>query len=151
MKKNYIKLLIIVILMLVAIFVNAFMSGVTLENSVYYIGFWFVVLAILKFAVGIAKSKPIHKTDVLQITFIYSVTFIIFTYVLGFFVGFVRSPYSLSLMAIAENTIPLLLLIVIQELVRYVIIDKGKGCIPVVILTIIAFIALLMAGLRCSM
>jgi signal peptidase I len=44
-------------------------------------------------------------------------------------------------MGIVENALPVMLLIIIQELVRYVLIDKGKKCIPVVILTIIAFIA----------
>jgi len=141
MKKNYIKLLIIVPLIFIAVLVNAFISGVTFESSVYYIGFWFLILLILKLTVGIAKSKPAYKTDILQIVFIYSITFLLLTYILGFFIGFVRSPYSLSLMGVIQNTIPILFLIVIQELVRYVIIDKGKQCIPVIVLVIITFIA----------
>lgn len=140
MKKNYIKLLIIEILMLLIVVFNTFISNVFTATSISVIltfGITFLGLILL---VGFEKNKSLFQIDILQIIFIFSVTYIVLTYIFGFFFGFSRSPYSLELFKILKNLFPAAIIILLQELIRYIIISKGKGNKLVVALLILVFI-----------
>jgi signal peptidase len=79
---------------------------------------------ILRF--GYAKNKHLYKIDTVQIVFIYTVVYLMLTYLLGIVIGFVRTPYSLEFIRIIQNIFPVIVVIILQELVRYAVITKGK-------------------------
>ena len=81
----------------------------------------------LIFALGFEKDKSLYRIDTIQLTIIYTVVFIIASYLFGLIVGFARTPYNLSLIGIVKNVVPFITLIILQELVRYEIISKSKG------------------------
>lgn len=141
MKKNYIKLLIIEIIMLLIICFNTFISSIFTATNIYYILFWIITFVILLLLLGFEKDKHLYKTDILQIIFIYSAIYLIATYIFGFFFGFVKSPYSLLPLKIIKNIIPVFLIIIFQELVRYNIIAKGKNNKKIIVLLTLIFIA----------
>ena len=139
MKRNHLKLIIVEILMLLMLGYNTFISGNVSTTDTICLVAWGSILLILILLMGFAKDKGLHKIDVLQITFIYTGIYFLATYVFGFFFGFVKSPYSLS--KVLENIFPVLLFIILQELVRYAIISKGKQNKLVVCFLILFFIA----------
>lgn len=139
MKRNHLKLIIIEILMLLMLGYNTFISGKVSTTDTLCLTAWGSVLLILILLMGFAKDKHLYKIDVLQITFIYTGIYFLSIYVFGFFFGFVKSPYSLS--KVFENMLPVLILIILQELVRYAITSKGKQNKYVIGLLILFFIA----------
>jgi signal peptidase I, archaeal type len=140
MKKNYINLVIIEIIMLLIISFNTFISSIFTTTNILYIMFWILLFIAITICVGFAKDKYLYKIDILQIVFIYSTIYLLATYIFGFFFGFVRSPYNLSFLKIIQNIIPILLVIVFQELVRHNILAKGKEKKAIIISIVLIFI-----------
>ena len=62
------------------------------------------------------------------------------TYFLGLFSGFVKSSYSLSFINIIKNTFPVIALILISELMRYVLFNKTKRNLPCLIIGCLLFV-----------
>ncbi len=56
--------------------------------------------------------------------FIYVMVYHILTYIVGIFIGFVRTIYDLSFLTIIENVSPILIVIIIMEVTRYSIAKK---------------------------
>lgn len=140
MKKNYIKLIIIEIIMLLTLCFNTFISSIFTATNISYILLWVLTFLILITSMGLAKDKHLYKIDILQIVFIYSTIYLLATYIFGFFFGFVRSPYSLEIIKIIKNILPIITIIIFQELIRYNIISKGKEKKFIIILSILIFL-----------
>lgn len=115
--------------MLLVMFFNSFVLDIFSQN-LYNILFWLATLILTVFLVGFEKDKHLNKVDVMQTIFIVSILYLIATYIFGFFFGYVKSIYNLSLTSILSNIIPVLILIIIQELVRYDIVTKTKKAMP---------------------
>ena len=126
MKRNYIILLSLEIIFLLLLLFNIFISSIFTYTNMNYILLWGISLVALTAILGFEKDKHLYKLDVLQLVFIYTVTYLIFTYVLGLFFGFMKSPYSSDFVNIVKNIFPVLLVLICQELVRYIIIAKSK-------------------------
>ena len=126
---RYIKLISIEVFMLLVMFFNSFVLDIFSQN-LYNILFWLATLILTVFLVGFEKDKHLNKVDVMQTIFIVSILYLIATYIFGFFFGYVKSIYNLSLTSILSNIIPVLILIIIQELVRYDIVTKTKKAMP---------------------
>lgn len=126
MKKGYLKLIIFQILMILIILFSSFVLNI-LDNNIKKIVFWLLILITLKILSGLEKDKSLNKTDILLEVFIFSFIYVLLEYVLGFFLGFVKNPYNLQFLSIIKNITPVLVLIILEELSRYIIISKGKG------------------------
>jgi len=111
-----------------------------IDSNIRRILFWLVSFISLKIISGFEKDKYIYKTDLLMEVFVFTFIYIILEYVLGLFLGFVMSPYSLKIITIIKNISPVLILIVLEELTRYIFITKGKNNIYIYILSCIIFI-----------
>lgn len=141
MKKSYKKIIVIEIIAILFIFFGNFvLYNYILKNNIYYIIFWLILFTILKLSLGLEKNKNINRTNIFLEVFIYSFIYILFEYLLGIFIGFIKSPYSLNLLDIIKNILPLLLLIILEELSRNIIISKGRKNIIIIILNIMLFI-----------
>jgi signal peptidase len=138
MKKSYLKLIMLEIFIIIIMLFNSFVLNILGSNTNKII-FWFLTFIILKFTVGLEKDKSISKTDMLLEVFIYTFVYLFFEYFLGLFVGFIRSPYNLGIISIIKNIFPVLIIIILEELSRYIILSKGKKNNLIIILSVILF------------
>ena len=123
MKKGYLKLLIFELVMLLVVIYSAFNN---ISNTVYTV-FLFVIFMLLYLFVGFEKENTIHRLDVIRKVFVYTVLYLMIIYIVGFVIGFVRNPYSLELIKMINNILPLLIIIILEELIRYNIAHKSEG------------------------
>lgn len=128
------------LMFLVLLFFGIFFN-ITSQTNFFYIGFWLLSAIIMYFNIGFEKEKSINKIDIMQVIFIYSFIYLIAIYLFGFFFGFVKSPYSMNIIKIIANIIPVLSILVMQELIRYMVVIKSDKRIKPIILLIIVFVA----------
>lgn len=140
MKKGYVKVLILEILLLITLLFNSFVFKI----ASYYLtaAILFITLLLMIFLVGYEKDKYRYKTDVFLNILIFLLFYYLITYFLGFFTGFIKTGYSLRLLMIIKNTFPVILLIVVSELLRYEFLSKVKENKYLIILTFLIFVML---------
>ena len=134
MKRNHLHLLVMSIIMFVLMLFGVLQTDIfrTTVNilgisiNIYYLLFWLIATTILILRFGLEKDKHLYKTDVLQIIFIFTVAFLIITYLVGLITGFTMTPYNLAFLKIIENITPVIIVIVCQELIRYIVVKKGN-------------------------
>lgn len=121
MKKSYKKVIIIQAIIFIALWLNSINN--VMKNNIIYGIYLFLLLGLSYMLLGYEKEEKVKKLDVLRIVFVYSSIFLMAIYFLGLLVGFVRNPYNLD--KFWNNiTIPFII-IVIEELIRYIIIKKS--------------------------
>ena len=135
MKKTYIKLYIVEFIMLLAIILNNFV----LNNDGKIIMFLALMFGSLLYLVGFEKDKHLNKTDIIQIIVIYSVTYLVITYIIGFFIGYLKNAYNLDFMSIIKNISPVVIIMLLEELIRYIILSKAGRNYKIIILSFIIF------------
>ena len=142
MKRNHFKLLLIGITMIILAIVNIFVSGMTLftESNLFFILFNTFILGAILFFMGLEKNRSAFSKDVLQIVFIYVVLYLITIYLLGLFFGFVMNPYDLAMMSIITNMGPLVIIVILQELIRYSYASKARDNYKLLLFITLIFI-----------
>jgi signal peptidase I len=140
MKKSYIKVLILEITILILSIAFFLFFSKTLIINKYLIIAWSLVILFFQILVGIESDRSQNKIDTLQIVFAYTFVYYIFIYLLGLYVGFTRTPYNLSFISIMKNIIPLIIIIILQEIFRFNTIVKCKDNKLIMQLLIILFI-----------
>lgn len=138
MKKGYNKILILEIVLLVVLLFNSFVFKIANLYEISAIILPFLILMVILF--GIDKDNFRYKKDVLINVITILLTYYLITYFLGFFSGFIKNSYSLSILNIFKNTFPVILLIIISELIRYVIFNKTKGNVPCMLFGYLLFV-----------
>jgi len=129
-------LLIVEILVILLGFIAIFILDIFRASELNYVIFWFFVTTCLVVKFGFNKDKHLYKVDIIQTIFIFTLVYIMATYLLGFVTGFVENPRSMALLTIKLNLLPVLALIVLQEISRYVVITKGNK-INIILITIV--------------
>src|SRR5574344_1863004 len=121
MKKSYLKLILIELITIILLLVNLFKFDI--NNYYYLIVYFIVIFGILYLSLGYEKDKYRFKKDIILNLLIYSIGYLLLTYIAGVFTGFVRNGSWLS---ITSDLLPYFLLIIVSEFVRYEIIKKGE-------------------------
>lgn len=122
MKKSYKILLLVEILSIMIIFVLISLSA----NFYYIIGILtFETIALIKYF-GLEREDNRQKNDSLLTVAITVLAYYITIYILGLYVGFVTNSHILNFKYILINTLPVLILIFISEILRYEFITKGR-------------------------
>jgi signal peptidase len=109
-------------------------------NNIVLIMAWSLAILLLHILTSLEPDRSSNKIDTIQIVFVYTFVYFIMLYVIGIFVGFTRNPYSLNLIDIAKNIIPLIIIIILEEFFRFNIIVKGKDNKIILVTMIILFI-----------
>ena len=122
---RYIRLFCIELCMVIAIIFNSFVLNI-FEKNIYVDIFWLAMLILTIVLIGFEKDKHLNKSDTMQTIFIVSIFYMILTYICGFFLGYVRTIYNLKFPVILYNSVPILIMIILQELLRYDIVTKMK-------------------------
>lgn len=138
MKKGFNKILILEIILLVCLLFNSFVFKIANMYVISGIMLPFLILMII--LQGFEKDNYRYKKDVLLNIIIFLLMYYFITYFLGLFSGFVKSSYSLSFINIIKNTFPVIALILISELMRYVLFNKTKRNLPCLIIGCLLFV-----------
>src|SRR5574344_164281 len=124
MRSNDKKIIFILILLIGLALFNNFIYNLFSVNNINYIVLWLIFLVLSIFLLGFPKDKSLHKVDIIQIVIIYSLCYLIFTYLLGLIFCYGKSPYSLEFSKIILNITPVIIIIILQELFRYLLVTK---------------------------
>ena len=125
MKKSYLKLLIFDILLLVFLVLSSFILNI-LRNYYYMDIFLIGLLIAFKFIFGFEKDRHRFVKDIIiNILIIYLVSFILY-YILGIFIGFVRTENYLTFNGIKNLILPYMAMIILKEFLRYQMINKSE-------------------------
>lgn len=138
MKKGFNKILILEIILLIFLLFNSFVFKIASMYVISGIMLPFLILMIV--LCGFEKDNYRYKKDVLLNIIIFLLMYYFITYFLGLFSGFVKSSYSLSFINIIKNTFPVIALILISELMRYVLFNKTKRNLPCLIIGCLLFV-----------
>ncbi len=86
------------------------------------------------------KEKILDKKSIIKNTLIYTISYLILIYGMGIFTGYIKTSYSLTLVGIIKNIFPVIILILIEELLRYHICKKAENKKIIIILSILSFV-----------
>ncbi len=137
MKLSVKKILILEMISIIILLLNAFVKNVMDEWTINI--FLIIVFGLSVFLLGFEKNKIVDKKKVLVMIILYSVSILVVLYGIGMFLGFVKSPYSSNLIVMGANILPVSIMIVLSELLRYNILKKSNGKKLIFLLSILMF------------
>src|SRR5574344_1533461 len=141
MKKSYLKVLILEILMLISIITCFILMTKNTINNIVLVIVWSLIIFVFHFLVGIESDRSQNKIDTIQIIFVYVFIYYIIIYIMGLFVGFTRNPYSLDIISVLKNILPIVIIIIMQEIFRFNVIVKCKNNKIIMHIMIMIFIS----------
>lgn len=124
MKKGDKKTLVILTIILFVLLFDFFILKKLDKYSIcIFIAF---LIVISYYLIGFRKIKSRYDKDIILTIFIYGFMYYIITYLSGLIIGFTRNVYSLNILSILKNIIPLILSITLTEFLRYIINSQIK-------------------------
>ena len=140
MKKGYKKLLIFEIIVFIILILNSFIWNI-LDN---YIKIIFLIILIITFKkiFGIEKDKHRYTKDIIFDIIIFLLIFFLLYYLSGILIGFAKTGNYYNLNGIIKFIIPVTIIILLKEYLRYSVIMKSEGSKLLIVLTCILFILL---------
>ncbi|HPZ24171.1 MAG TPA: signal peptidase I [Bacilli bacterium] len=134
-KKIYLAEVILLgfILLLKFVLVGSMLKYYQLINALFWIIYTLVVVKVF----GLQKGNKSLNETISQVTIIFILVFILLTYLSGLFFGFLKNPYSLAPVNIILNIYSPVIMVVCEEIVRFVVARKcimGK-ITPLIVLT----------------
>lgn len=126
------------IIMYQTIILKSFRGNSTIIEAVFFMAIAIIGILITKFP----KDKSYYKSNTIRIVIITLLAQVLFIYGLGLIVGFGRLPFSHKPLAMVYTLVPLIMIIIGQEIIRYLVCRHSAGKLrPIIILTIL-YIAL---------
>ena len=136
MKKGLDKIIILEIFLLIFLLFNSFVFKIA--NTYVIAGILGIFLIITFVLLGFERNNYRNKKDALLIVIISLLSYYFITYFLGAFFSFYKTAYSLTPINIIKNTFPVILLIAVSEILRYIILNKSReDKISIILCTII--------------
>ena len=141
MKKSYLKLMIFDIALAIFLILNSFILNI-LRNYLYMDIFLVALLIIFKFVFGFEKDRHRFIKDIIvNMLIIYLTSFILY-YILGIFIGFVRTDNYLTFNGFKNLIFPYTAMIILKEYLRYQMSNKAEGSKILTIAICVLFILL---------
>lgn len=134
--KGYKKLLYIILIMSIILIINSFMQ---IFNLITYSLFLLFSFFIVKKLMGFEKDNFPDRKEIITILVISVFLFYAITYSAVFFWGILENRIVFTFSLLLNIIIPLFLIIILTELLRFIIIRKGRGYKSIWILAIILF------------
>lgn len=108
------------------------------KNDYWYSFFWIIMVSYLIIRCGFPKDKNYLKGNTIRIAIISIFSYFLITYSLGLITGFSNNIFNLKILNIIKNIFFPLVIIIFQELIRYIYAKKCQYDIkPYIFLTII--------------
>ena len=140
MKKGYKKILLFQIILFLALIFNSFVSSILTNYNM--ILFLIIALVMFKLLFGFEKDRHRYVKDVIFEVVIFLMIYFILFYLLGIIIGFARTNNYLSFTGFKDFIIPLVLLIISKEYLRYMMLTKSEGSKLLNTTTVILFVLL---------
>ena len=139
MKRGLIKLIILESVALSVLLFNIlFRKFIDEYQIVVFMG---IIFGISVWICGFEREKVLYRKKVMTLVLFYTFAFLVFMYGLGLFIGYAKSPYSAAPIQVIKNLIPVLMLVFIDEMLRYNVLKKGGHSKILFVLSIILFTA----------
>lgn len=136
--KSKIYLFEIIILFIILLFEYVIYMNIDYINLFIVIFFPLITFIMYK-SLGFPLPNKRIKKIITQITLILILIFLIVSNLSGLVVGFSKNPIIVNAKTIFQNTYSLIILIICEELIRYIIVKKkyGHNNFPLIIITIL--------------
>ena len=139
MKTSSKKILLLEFIIIFFMTLNFFIPNVF--TPYLYVVFLGIIFALAYILLGIDKKDNINNKELFKNVLIVIISYFLITYLLGLKIGFVRTIFNgLSSTNINRNIIPLIFIIILSELLRYIFITKSNKNKYLTILSCISFI-----------
>ena len=139
MKRSYKKLIIFDVILAIILILNSFILSI-LRNYLYMAIFLAGVLILFRLIFGFEKDRHRYIKDIMvNILIIYMTSFIIY-YILGIFIGFIRTDNYFTWFGIKTFILPYVSMIIIKEYLRSQMLNKVEKSKILTIFTCIIFI-----------
>ncbi len=141
MKKSYRNLIIFDTALVIIAILSSLILNI-LKNFLYMDIFLLILLIIFKYAFGFEKDNHRYIKDIMvNFLIIYLASFIVY-YIIGIFIGFVRTDNFLNWYGISNFLVPMAIMIILKEYLRAQILTKCEKSKLLTVYTCIAFIVL---------
>lgn len=138
MKRSQKIIIILLSIMSLVLLINSFLTKIFASRYSICL-FIFIILITAYLLLGMEKEKSRYNKDIILSIIIYISIYYITTYLLGLFIGFDKNVYNLNILFIFKTIVPIILLISLSELLRYIINSKIKDNYILLGLSIFAF------------
>jgi signal peptidase I, archaeal type len=135
MKKGYIKLLIISLILILSISTWIILGGIS--SNLAYIFFLVGAFTVSILILGIEKANYNSKKEIIIMTIAIAIMYLIFTYAIGLIIGFYKNSYNLEFLNILKLITPIICIIILEELLRYNLVKKGNRYKSILFLSVI--------------
>ena len=137
MKRSQIIVIGLLTFMLFALLFNSFITKIFSRYSICV--FIFLLDVIAYFLLGFEKNKSRYNKDIILSLIIYITIYYISIYLFGLFIGFIKNVYNFDFVSIINNIVPVIILIFVSEILRYIINSKIKDSYLLLGLSLIVF------------
>lgn len=137
MKRSQIIVIGLLTFMLFALLFNSFITKIFSRYSICV--FIFLLDVIAYFLLGFEKNKSRYNKDIILSLIIYITIYYISIYLFGLFIGFSKNVYNFDFISIVKNIVPVIILIFVSEILRYIINSKIKDSYLLLGLSLIVF------------
>lgn len=140
MKKSYIKMLIFQSAMLIVLILNSFVTNLLKGYNVVF----FLLLSIVLFKIffGLGRDRHRYTKDVILDLVIFLLAFFMLYYLFGLVIGFARIDNYYTFLGFKTFVIPVTLVIILKEFLRYFMLERVHGSKILIIVTYIIFLFL---------
>ena len=138
MKRGYKKLLIFEIIVFAILLINSFVSNIL--GTYRTVAFLLITIGLFKVFFGFERDRHRYIKDVMIEIFIFLLIFFILFYLLGIYIGFARIENYLNFYGIKTFILPVILITILKEFLRYQMVSKSDGNFILTCMTCILFI-----------
>ena len=138
MKKGYKRLLYFETILLVILLLDSFVVNILSRYNM--IIFLIITLIAFKLLFGFEKDRNRYYKDIIIEVIIFLLIFFLLYYLFGIIIGFYKPDNYYSLYGITNFIIPIILLIILKEILRYMMLKKSEGSRLLYIMSCILFI-----------
>lgn len=135
-KVRIIYLLELILLIFIIIFKIIVLNKFCDYSLVLNVAFWIVFTIVTYLLCGFPRDKAYLKSSSIRIVIIILLVYFLFSYLLGFFLGFTYNSVSENLIDTGRKVIPIIIYYGLMEVTRYMILRKGANKTQIIILTL---------------
>lgn len=148
MKKNIkIVYLIEVLILFFVIILGLYIKGP--DTNTIIMTFFGILCLISLLLLHFPRDKSYYRAGTVRIVIISLLSYLIIIYGLGLIIGFFKPPFAHSIVAIFKNILPVILLVIFKEIIRYLICKNSPDSKkPVIIITVLYIVLSIILEVR---
>lgn len=142
MKKDSIKVYIYTIILFILTFFNLFVSNTFMQNIIL-LTFLVLYTVLSKCFISEKKINNIYKHQITLLVTVFSIVYVIFLYLLGFYSSFYKNSINFGITSFVTRILPYLIIVICSEIIRKIFITKENQKITVLTTLSLIFIEII--------